>query len=153
MLQSLQFAFQHNIVVHWVKPHSVRLRSSFLTNFALSLYSPWHKLRRYKPASADNAPDRNAPSIPNKQDAQPWGEQEPQLVCSEQTADQGGGTVRPAFSLSLLLKQRCSWLSILYLPWVLPQNGTTVFHTNISIYILITAVIFGVKIYLCISLI
>lgn len=95
-----KFAFQLNILVHWVEPHNVSLRSSFLTNFALSLYCPWHKLRRYKPASADNASDRNAPSIPNKQDAQPWGEQDPQLVCVEQTADQGGGTVRTAFSFS-----------------------------------------------------
>lgn len=58
----------------------VRPRSSFLTNFALSLNSPWHKRCRYKPASADNATDRNASSIPNKQDAQPWGEQEPQFI-------------------------------------------------------------------------
>lgn len=58
----------------------VRPRSSFLTNFALSLNSPWHKRCRYKPASADNATDRNASGIPNKQDAQPRGEQEPQFT-------------------------------------------------------------------------
>ncbi len=68
---------------------SVRLKSSFLTNSALSLYSPWHKLHRYKPASADNASDRNAPSFSHKQDAQPWGEQEHlQLLSLDQTAEQ-----------------------------------------------------------------
>lgn len=68
------------VLTRCLQVHRVRARRSFLTNFALSLHSPWHTCCRYKPASADNAPDRNAPSIPNKQDAQPWGEQELQLV-------------------------------------------------------------------------
>lgn len=102
--------FNITLLVHWVKPHSVRLRSSFLTNFALSLYSPWHMLRRYKPASADNAPDRNAPSIPNKQDAQPWGEQEP-----------GPGQWD---------SQTCFISLSLYIWWELLQNGTAVFHAG-----------------------
>lgn len=77
---------------------SVRLRSSFLTNFALSLYSPWLKRCRYKPTSADNATDRNAPSIPNKQDAQPWGEQDPQFGCGLCKNRIGSGRIRPALS-------------------------------------------------------
>lgn len=36
--------------------------------------APWLGSYRYKPAAADNAPDGDAPSLPHKQDAQPWGE-------------------------------------------------------------------------------
>lgn len=36
--------------------------------------TPWLRSCRYKPAAADNAPDGDAPSLPHKQDAQPWGE-------------------------------------------------------------------------------
>lgn len=68
------------VLTRCLQVHRVGARRSFLTNFALSLHSPWHSCCRYKPASADNAADRNAPSIPNKQDAQPWGEQELQLA-------------------------------------------------------------------------
>ena len=36
--------------------------------------APWLRSCRYKPAAADNAPDGDPPSLPHKQDAQPWGE-------------------------------------------------------------------------------
>lgn len=40
-------------------------------------YAPWLGSRRHKPTAADNAPDGDAPGLPHKQDAQPWGETPP----------------------------------------------------------------------------
>lgn len=45
-----------------------------LSCFVLCYDTPWLRSCRYKPATADNAPDGDAPSLPHKQDAQPWGE-------------------------------------------------------------------------------
>lgn len=76
-------------------------RHSFLTNSALSLYSPWHKLQRYKPASAHTASDRDAHSNSNEQDAQLWGEEDTEVLSWERTSS--GRTVRLSSEFVLML--------------------------------------------------
>lgn len=66
----------------WYLPFHSSISASFhlITNSTnppclLTRYdSPWLHGFRYKPAAADNAPDGDSPSLPHKQDAQPWGE-------------------------------------------------------------------------------
>lgn len=61
---------------HHLHPHKKATHAipCSLTCWPQCYDAPWLGCYRHKPTAADNAPDGDAPCLPDKQDAQPWGE-------------------------------------------------------------------------------
>lgn len=74
--QTMSYSILYPLSHHHHPPHK---QTTLAIPWSLTCWpqcydAPWLGCYRHKPTAADNAPDGDAPSLPDKQDAQPWGE-------------------------------------------------------------------------------